>query len=117
MPAGSSRHSSGRRTPSAAQSSSTVRWWSGCTPIWPSARLRSRTQSRRRHDDGFLPTKWTQPTRKKAVIVYGLFNFILCGSVAVSADRDAYSGGGEANAATVLVTATLDIAFTGGVAV
>jgi citrate lyase subunit beta/citryl-CoA lyase len=36
-----------RRPPRAAQSSLTGKWWSGCTPIWPSARLRSRTRSRR----------------------------------------------------------------------
>src|SRR3989442_6013064 len=47
MPARSSRHSSGRRTPRAARSSSTARWWSDCTPIWPGAPSPSRTRSRR----------------------------------------------------------------------
>jgi hypothetical protein len=43
------------------------------------------------------------------------FQPYLCGSVA--ADAHAYSRRAEANAATVVVTATLDIAFTGGVTV
>jgi hypothetical protein len=58
------------------------------------------------------------PTKsEKAVASYGLFNFIFCDSPAVGADADAYSRRADANAATVLVTAALDIAFAGGVTV
>jgi hypothetical protein len=62
-------------------------------------------------------TERSQPTRKKAVASYGLFNFIFCDLPAVGAYADAYSRRAEANAATVLVTPALDIAFAGGVAV
>ena len=46
-PARSSRRSNSRKTPRAARSSSTARWWSGCTPRWPGAPSRLRTRSRR----------------------------------------------------------------------
>jgi len=62
-------------------------------------------------------TERRQPTRKKAVASYGLFHFIFAISPAVGAYADAYSRRAEANAATVLVTPALDIAFAGGVAV
>ncbi len=51
VPARSSPRSNGRRTSRAARSSSTGKWWSGCTPIWPGARLRSPTRSRPRRVD------------------------------------------------------------------
>src|ERR1700682_2908262 len=46
----------------------------------------------------------TQPTRKKAAVVYGLFSVFPGGLVAAGADTDAHSRSAEANAATILVT-------------
>jgi hypothetical protein len=94
VPARSSPRSNGRRTPRAARSSLTGKWWSGCTPIWPAAPLQSPTrlsttnhrrieQNERRLDeinlalavrrpiDTFPCTSWRRSGRQRSVVGHG----------------------------------------------
>src|ERR1700682_6142960 len=60
----------------------------------------------------------THPTRKKGRSLSTAFSvFFPCGLVAAGADTDAHSRSAEADAATILVTATLVITFAGGIIV